>query len=351
MSQTNARLLFVAVLGFTAVYMLDAFIPALVWAGIFGIALRPQYRRLEIRFRTGGHNILLPLLSTLGVALVFMIPLVIIGMQLSHEARTVFSMIMNAREHGISEPAVVSSLPLVGSSVSTWWQENLASPESAAALLRGYARNSMEFSREAGHQVLHRATQFAFTLVALFFLFRDGDALSAQVHAAAAKLFGAHGKRILDMIVSSIHGTVNGLVLVGIGEGILMGIVYAIAGVPHSAMLGMLTAVAAMIPFAAPLVFAVAALLLTVQGGIFAAIAVFAIGMAVTFVADHFVRPGLIGGSTQLPFLWVLLGILGGVESFGLLGLFVGPALMAVLTMLWREWIAPSVIVDETVPS
>jgi predicted PurR-regulated permease PerM len=58
----------------------------------------------------------------------------------------------------------------------------------------------------------------------------------------------------------------------------------------------------------------------------------------VTFVADHFVRPVLIGGATKLPFLWVLFGILGGVASWGLLGLFLGPAIMAALIMLWREW-------------
>jgi predicted PurR-regulated permease PerM len=59
------------------------------------------------------------------------------------------------------------------------------------------------------------------------------------------------------------------------------------------------------------------------------------------FVADHFVRPVLIGGSTRLPFVWVLLGILGGVETFGLLGLLLGPALLAVLIALWREIAAP----------
>jgi predicted PurR-regulated permease PerM len=61
--------------------------------------------------------------------------------------------------------------------------------------------------------------------------------------------------------------------------------------------------------------------------------------MAVTFIADHLVRPGLIGGRTKLPFLWVLLGILGGLEVWGLLGLFLGPAIMSGLSLLWREWI------------
>jgi len=68
------------------------------------------------------------------------------------------------------------------------------------------------------------------------------------------------------------------------------------------------------------------------------AIGLFAFGMVVIFIADHAIRPVLIGGSTKLPFLWVLLGILGGVETFGLLGLFLGPAIMAALILLWRDW-------------
>jgi predicted PurR-regulated permease PerM len=66
---------------------------------------------------------------------------------------------------------------------------------------------------------------------------------------------------------------------------------------------------------------------------------VIVIGLVIVGIADHFVRPALIGGATRLPFLWVLIGILGGVESFGIIGLFIGPATMAVLVMLWRDFI------------
>jgi predicted PurR-regulated permease PerM len=95
-----------------------------------------------------------------------------------------------------------------------------------------------------------------------------------------------------------------------------------------------------MIPFGAPVVFGAAALLLLAQGKMLAAAILFVFGMAVGFIADHAIRPALIGGATRLPFLWVLLGILGGVETFGLLGLFLGPAIMAALSLLWREWTA-----------
>jgi len=68
-------------------------------------------------------------------------------------------------------------------------------------------------------------------------------------------------------------------------------------------------------------------------------VGVFVAGSVVLFVADHFVRPVIIGEGAKLPFLWVLLGILGGVESFGLVGLFLGPALMAALVSVWRGWV------------
>ena len=134
-----------------------------------------------------------------------------------------------------------------------------------------------------------------------------------------------------------VRGTVDGLVLMGLAEAILLGIAYAVAGVPHPALFGVLTGLLSAIPFASPLVFIGAGAWLLTQSEIGAAIGVVAFGSVVVFIADHFVRPVLIGGSTRLPFVWVLLGILGGVESFGLLGLFLGPVLLAVLITLWRE--------------
>jgi predicted PurR-regulated permease PerM len=116
--------------------------------------------------------------------------------------------------------------------------------------------------------------------------------------------------------------------------------VYAFAGAPHPILFGAVTGVFAMIPFAAPVVFGAVALLLASQNSLGAAIGVLVSGSVVLFVADHFVRPVIIGEGAKLPFLWVLLGILGGVESFGLIGIFLGPALMATLVAVWRSWVA-----------
>jgi predicted PurR-regulated permease PerM len=125
--------------------------------------------------------------------------------------------------------------------------------------------------------------------------------------------------------------------VVGLGVGMLMGICYASVGFPGPTLLGFVTALAAMIPFVAPVVFGVVALILFCAGSVVPAIIVAAWGTIVLFIADHFIKPALIGGAIQLPFLAVLFGILGGVETMGLLGLFVGPVVMVLFITLWQE--------------
>jgi predicted PurR-regulated permease PerM len=321
-------------------YTLQSFLDALAWAGIFAIALWPLYRRTEARFGQGRHTVLLPALFTAAVALLFLVPLVLVGIQLAREAHAAADWVRNAQANGIPEPAALHHLPVGQAQIDAWWQQNLANPGGARAVLEratnGHAGNE---GRRIGAQLVHRVTSFTFTLLAVFFLFKEGHDLTQQMRRAAARAFGPSGERVGRQIIASVHGTVDGLVLVGLGEGVVLGIVYAFAGVPHPTLFGALTAIAAMIPFAAGVAFGLAALMLAAKGSITAAIVVLVAGTAVTFTADHFIRPVLIGGETKLPFIWVLLGILGGVEAWGLLGLFLGPAIMAALILLWREWV------------
>ena len=320
------------------VFTIRAFVSALAWACVFAVAFWPLYSRTIRRFGTGRHNLLWPALFTVAVALLFMVPLVLLVIGLAREARTGIDWMRDVQEHGFAVPAVVARLPLVGSTVADWWQQNLSDPDSARQLLGRLGRGNMvNVSRELGTQFARRTVTFFFVMVTLFVLFRDGNLLVAQMRTASRRVFGPRGEDLGQQIISSIHGTVDGLVLVGLGEGVLIGVAYFFAGVPHPVLFGSATALAAMVPFGAAIVFCLAALVLFAQGSTAAAIAVVAVGFVVTFVADHFIRPVLIGGATKLPFLWVLLGILGGVEVFGLLGLFLGPAIMAALILLWRE--------------
>ncbi len=320
-------------------WTLRDFLPALVWAAVLAIAFWPSYQRASRRWPLGNHDMVLPALFTLGVALVFVLPVVLAGMQAGREARTVIDWIQSVRHDGIPVPDVVMHLPIFANRARQWWQDNLAAPDAATDLLIRLSNPEYVLAgRQVGIAILHRLVIFGFCLLTLFFLFKDGDRLIEQLRHAGARAFGPGAERIGRQTIASIHGTVNGLVLVGLAEGVLLYFVYLATDVPRPTLLGAATAIGAMIPFGAPLIFCVAALLLLAQGSMSGAIVIVVAGTVISFGADHFVRPALIGSSTRLPFIWVLFGILGGVTTWGLLGLFVGPAIMAALMLLWREW-------------
>lgn len=320
-------------------WLIDTFIPALLWAAVIAIAIDPLYTRAERRW-PGGRRAVLPGLFTLLMALLVLAPLALAVVEVAREAGQALAWVEQARANGLPEPAWLAHLPFQAE-ISRWWNDNLATPEGTAQQLHRF-RGSMllEKSQLLGRGLIHRSVVFAFTLVALFFLLRDRDLFVGQLKIAGARLLGPSGKRLGEQVVRSVRGTIDGLVLVGIGEGAVMAVIYVVAGVPHPLLLGMFTAIAAMIPFGAAILFGIASIMLIGKAAVGWAIAVFALGLVVVGIADHFVRPALIGGSTALPFLWVLIGILGGVESLGLLGLFVGPATMAALILLWRDYVA-----------
>ena len=338
--QAAARVLLAVGLVLLGLYILEGFLRALVWACILVIATWPLYRRVQARMTPGKHNVLLPLLFTVGTTLVFVVPMAILLVQAGHEARSLAALVNEARSTGVPLPEPLTHLPVFQAQVTAWWEANLADPQGARELLGRIDRAElMGVGRTFGSQLAHRIVLFGFTLVTLFFLYKDGPMLTRQMQAASLRLFGPHGETVGRQIIASIHGTVDGLVLVGLGVGVVLGVGYAIGGVPHPALLGAATAVAAMIPMGAPLVLTIACLLALAAGKTITAAVLAVFGMVVIFVADHAIRPAMIGGATRLPFLWVLLGILGGVETFGLLGLFLGPAVMAALILLWREWV------------
>ena len=338
-SQRVARILMILALVGAGLWVLHGFLDALAWATIFAIALWPLNRRMVLLMGERGRPMISPALLTAAVGVVFIVPVVLLGIALAHEAQFIMRFIHEARLHGLATPFWVEDLPLVGAAISGWWQTNLGDPETVHALLGRIGTRALSGSaREYAGEVIHRVVIFFFTLLTLFFLFRHGSELAERLRGLSDRLFGERGEQIAAHMVAAVHGTVTGLVLVGLGEGFLLGIAYAVVGLPYAASLGLLTGVAAIVPFAAPVAYCLCALYLFAAGNALGGIIILIAGTVVLFIADHFVRPFLIGGAVRLPFLWVLLGILGGLESFGIVGLFVGPAVMAALIALWREW-------------
>lgn len=339
-AQRAARILLIGGLLLLALWTLRFFLPALMWAGILAIAVWPLYHRMG-RGWLRDDRVVRPAVFTVAVAFVFLLPFLLLAIAAAEDMHALTRLIEHANQTGIDPPAWLNGLPLVGVPLSDWWQDHLAHPGWGADLL-AFARRPgfLDTGRLIGVQVAHRLTLMFSALVTLFFVLRDGDRLAAQAIRAGERMFGPNSEPMLRHVAASVHGVVDGLVLVGLGVGFVMGVAYTATSVPHPALLGALTAMGAIIPFGAPLVIGIAVLLLLAQGAVISAVVIVVLGVATTFIADHFVRPVLIGGATSLPFPFVLFGVLGGLEAWGLFGLFLGPALLTVLVMLWREWVA-----------
>jgi predicted PurR-regulated permease PerM len=339
-ARRTARLSFVAALVAIGLWVARDFLIPLGWAAILALALWPLYRALA-RGRPGSGSVVPPLLFTLGVSLVLLIPLSFAALEVGREGQAVADWLGHAQESGLPEPSWLAPLPVIGNQATQWWREHLAKPQQAGDLLRNLNMAALaNWTQAFGTQLLSRAFVFFVTMIALFFLLRDGEWLGGRLLDHADRVLGNPGEQLAERLVASARGTFNGTVLVAIGEGVLIGIAYFIAGVPRPMLFTVLTIALAMLPFGAWVAFTAAALLLLLQGGgpLLAGL-LFGWGALVMVIGDNFIQPGLIGGAVRLPFLWALIGIFGGLETFGLLGLFLGPVIMAALMTVWREWV------------
>ena len=338
--QLRAGLVAAGLLALAALWTLHEFLAALGWAVVFAVSLWPWYSRVCERWPRHARG-LLPGVVTLLIVLAFVVPLAIVVAGIAHDSVAVLQWLEQARQQGIAPPALLYNLPL-GDHLAAWWQANLGSPDAIGQFSHragGTQGLPIDTGRKLLGEVVRRLLLIAFMLLALFFLLRDGVAVAESLRIGSRRAFGPAGEHVGRQMVQAIRGTVNGLLVVGFGEGVILGVAYVLAGVPHPALFGLLTGLLSAVPFGAVLAYAAAAGLLVAGGDIGAGLAIAVLGSVVVFVADHFVRPVLIGGATRLPFVWVLLGILGGIEAWGLLGLVLGPALMAALMLLWREWV------------
>jgi predicted PurR-regulated permease PerM len=331
-------------IGFTVTVVVMAgfvamrFLLPLVWAGVIAIATWPIYKRLERWL--GYRKTLVAVLMSVMVTLVVIVPLAGLMIQGLQEARYLTAFLLQSNEGGIPAPEWLHTLPWDGDFLQNWWIEKLGHQGALSDLLEtdpATVKSLSRFAKSVGLQVVHRSVVFGFALLCLFFFYRDGDVLAKQINALGEYCLGHRWDMYARNLPMAIKATVNGVVLVGFSVGLIMGSCYAILGVPFAVMLGAVTGVLAMIPFAVPFAFVTVALILLMKGSLASALAILAIGSFVMFVADHFVRPVIIGNATQLPFLAVLFGILGGVESLGLVGLFIGPVVMVLFTTLWHE--------------
>jgi predicted PurR-regulated permease PerM len=312
--------------------ILKHFLGSLVWAALLAVITWPLHVRL---LRKGWTRAASATILLAAIIVSFVAPSIFLFNTLSHELATVERLLGQINQAGVPAPEWLARLPFVAKPALEWWQEHLAVPGGLNTLIQTAAGDLLPHLTSTvgtlGPTILANALYLFLSLLTLFVIYLDGADVVKYVDHAGERLIPKHYAVLRRLLPLSVQGTALGLCSVAVLEGIVLGVAYAIAGAPAPAILGVITGYLALIPGGAPLSFTSVSLLLLGQGHSEAALGLFSWGAFELFLVDKFVRPKLIGHRVNLPFLAVLFGLLGGVSSLGVLGLFIGPFMMAVL--------------------
>lgn len=334
-----ARWLLLAILA-AAVYFFHTFLVPVLAAGVIAVASWPIRQRLVHQMgigRTIGATILVVIL-----VLFLVIPII---MALSYAFRELQSWIswgILVNSVGAPTPAWISNLPSVGDWLDLQWKNHIGRPGAIADHVHFISGENIGTIYRAalttGSLAVHLVLNLVFLLITLFVLYRDGDRLVAQVDIVGSRILHNRWQRLSRIVPTTISATVTGMTLIAIGEGVILGLAYWVAGVPSPVTFAVITGFMALIPGGAPLSFTLVSLYLVASGSTVEGIALFVWGTVELFIVDKTIRPVLVGGPVRLPFLPTFFGLVGGVKTMGIVGLFVGPVIMAILVAMWREW-------------
>ena len=333
-----------------AAWVAYEFLVPLAWAAVLAIAEWPLYRRAKARWP--GHDSLLAVAFAGATALIVLVPLSLAGVTLAQESQEALDWLAKVQKTGIAPPPWLATLPLVGGDAMRSWQQYLGTPGGANPLLGSISASSvLDWTKSIGGVVARELGLFLVTLIALVSLLLRGDALRRHGDAAGLRLFGEFGQDFIERMVAAVRGVVNGTAIVSFGEGAVIGGGYFIAGAPQPLLFTVFTMLLALVPFGAWAAFGIASLILIGTGSVLAGALLFGFGVAVMTVGDNIVQPAVIGNAVELPFLLAMVGAFGGLAQMGLVGLFVGPVIMAALMLVWRQWIRPRVEGDAELSS
>ena len=328
-------ILFSAAILAGAFIVLSPFMLAIIWAAILAVATWPMHDMIQRRL--GRHKGLAAACSTTLVLIFLVGPMALLLVFLSQDIYAAASYLIDADTYGKPVPAVLAKLPFGGDYLGGWWDRYLAQPKR----LSGVLETQLDIVRNAAQTIFFdltsRIATLFFALWVLYFFYQDGRTISKWLNQIGYKWLEKRWPSYVFQLPEALRAAVNGIVIVGFGEAILLSLLFWACGVPSAVTLGVVAAVVAFIPMAAPLMFGVIGMLLFLSGHPAAGISVFTIGTLIVMLADYLVRPVLIRGGTQLPFLAILFGIFGGVATMGIVGLIIGPVLLVLLLVLFRE--------------
>ena len=318
-------------------WILWPYFGAIFWAAVLAILFMPMYRRL--RARTGGRTTWPALITLVTILVIVILPAALIGTMLLQEAYGVYGRVQSG-EIDIRDyiSKTLAALPgWAGGLLDRFGYGDLSAVQEKFST--GLSKGLQFFASRAlniGQDALEFVVSFFVMLYLLFFLLRDGAALSARA-AAAIPLRSDLQHDLAVKFATVIRATMKGNIVVAIVQGVLGGLAFWVLGVGPALLWAVVMAFLSLLPaVGTALVWLPVALYLFASGATWQAIALVAYGVFVIGLVDNVLRPLLVGKDTKMPDYVVLLSTLGGMTVFGFNGFVIGPIIAAMFMAVWH---------------
>lgn len=318
--------------------VLRGFLVSLIWAFIIAYVMWPLYRKL--RHRLNNKATLSAAVMTAIIAAVIILMVYWLAAMLQDEIVIAYQTLLdNAANGAFRLPDFIGRIPWLGNYLQHWLDRLNSDQAGVAAQFINWAKQWLGYTAQFLGGIGRYVMNLGIILVTVFFCFREGDEAIGQLKLGLLHFLGKDQDVYLQAAGDTTRAVVYGLVLAALGQGLLAGLGYAVAGVKAPVLFGAITALLALIPMGATLVWLPIAIMLILTGQTFPGIGLLLWGFLAVSTVDNVIRPIIISGASKVPFLVVLFGVLGGLTAFGAVGLFLGPVVLSVLLSVWQAWI------------
>ena len=339
LTRITLSVLFIGGLIAASFAVLRPFLPATLWAVTLVIATWPLM--LRVQHLAGNKRGLAVAVMTLALLLVLILPFwLAIGTIVTH-AGAIADLVRSLLEfHMPPSPPWLAELPLIGApAAEAWTQVESTGVEDLGPTLLPYAGEASKWAASAAGDLGGMFVQFLLTVAIAAILYASGEQAAASALRFGHRLGGPRGETVVRLAGQAIRGVALGVVVTALAQSVLAGIGLAVSGVPFAAVLTALIFVLCLAQVGAGLVLIPALIWMYYEGNTIHATILLAFS-AVTLTMDNVLRPVLIRKGADLPLLLILAGVIGGLMTIGLLGIFLGPTVLAVAYRLLGAWMA-----------
>lgn len=317
------------------IWLVRGFVQPIFWAVALGIVFFPMQRKLAELLK--GRSRLAAVASVLIILLIVVLPLGALITAVAGEAAGLYERLRN-NEINVSGaidwieqqlPLVVETAESLGVDIERV-QSQLAS--SAVTISQFVATSAVAI----GQDTIRIAVYFFLMLYLLYFFMRDGEKIVEGIIRALP--FGDDRERhLLERFAEVSRATIKGTIVVGLAQGAIGGILFAVLGIGAPVLWGVVMAFLSIIPAVGPaLIWLPAAIILIANGSIWSGIIMIVVGSLVIGLVDNLLRPVLVGRDTRMPDYLILLSTLGGLTAFGISGIIIGPIIAAFFLSVWE---------------